>query len=275
MSRLALLAVVALVLPVAGLVVARARTAGDVAPDSVAPPPSDRVVVVELFTSQGCSSCPPADRLLTRLAEDAGYAGRVVPLSFHVDYWNHIGWTDPFSSPRWSQRQRRYAGRLAKGRVYTPQTVVDGRAVAVGSDERLIREQIAVAFERARDARIDLRVGAATAGVLPVRASVQLTGDVPGSADLELWVALAERGLVTPVRAGENAAATLRNDHVVRHLERLATLPRRSGSTGTGDIAFAIAAGWRPESLEVVAFLQDPASLAIHGAAVARLAAGR
>src|SRR4029077_2560857 len=67
---------------------------------------SDRVAVVELFTSQGCSSCPPADRLLSKLAHDARYQGKVIPLSFHVDYWNSIGWTDPFSSARWSQRQQ-------------------------------------------------------------------------------------------------------------------------------------------------------------------------
>ena len=83
--------------------------------------PSDRVAVVELFTSQGCSSCPPADRLLSKIARDPRYQGKVIPLSFHVDYWNSIGWTDPFSSNRWSDRQRVYAGRVFhSNRIYTP-----------------------------------------------------------------------------------------------------------------------------------------------------------
>ena len=76
-------------------------------------------LVVELFTSQGCSSCPPADRLLTKLAQDPRYAGRVIPLSFHVDYWNYIGWTDPYSSRRWSERQRQYAAKAFRSdRIY-------------------------------------------------------------------------------------------------------------------------------------------------------------
>src|ERR1700759_3274929 len=75
-------------------------------------PPAGGVAVVELFTSQGCSSCPPADRLLSKLAQDSRYQGKVIPLSFHVDYWNSIGWQDPFSSARWSERQRAYPGRV-------------------------------------------------------------------------------------------------------------------------------------------------------------------
>src|SRR5205085_6410281 len=79
---------------------------------SGAPASDDRAAVVELFTSQGCSSCPPADRLLSKLSKDPRFQGKVIPLSFHVDYWNGIGWQDPFSSARWSQRQSAYAGRV-------------------------------------------------------------------------------------------------------------------------------------------------------------------
>src|SRR5688572_22165851 len=85
-------------------------------------------VLVELFTSQGCSSCPPADKLLSALRSDPQMAGRVIPLAFHVDYWNRIGWEDPFSSAQWTGRQQRYARALGNGsRVYTPQLVVNGR----------------------------------------------------------------------------------------------------------------------------------------------------
>src|SRR5207253_2481720 len=96
------------------------------------PAPADRVAVVELFTSQGCSSCPPADRLLSKLAHDARYQGKVISLSFHVDYWNYGGWTDPFSAARWSDRQKAYAGRVFhSNRIYTPQVVEDPARVGL------------------------------------------------------------------------------------------------------------------------------------------------
>src|SRR5262245_2326035 len=94
-------------------------------------------VVVELFTSQGCSSCPPADRLLGELVRDGAIADRpVIALSFHVDYWNRLGWTDPFSRPAWSARQQAYADAMRDGRVYTPQLVIAGRSHVVGSRRR-------------------------------------------------------------------------------------------------------------------------------------------
>src|SRR5690606_23106952 len=112
-----------------GLLLACAATqAGEPAASPSTAPPA----VVEPFTSQGCSSCPPADALLPRLDDAAGPL-EVVALAYHVDYWNDLGWRDPLSSPRWSERQRRYARRLPSGRVYTPQLVVAGREHVVGS----------------------------------------------------------------------------------------------------------------------------------------------
>src|SRR5262245_59154605 len=99
-------------------------------------------VVLELFTSQGCSSCPPADRVLSMLGSDPSLRARVVPLAFHVDYWNSIGWTDPFSSSAWSERQSAYAKQLALDSVYTPQIVVNGHDQLNGSDEDGIRRAI-------------------------------------------------------------------------------------------------------------------------------------
>ncbi|MEO1083852.1 MAG: DUF1223 domain-containing protein [Acidobacteriota bacterium] len=109
-------------------------------------------VVVELFTSQGCSSCPPADRLFSRLEGD------VIPLAFHVDYWNHLGWRDPFSDPRWSERQRRYGGTFERGYVYTPQLVVNGRAEAIGSDRRKVRTMLDEAAAQGPRATLELAV---------------------------------------------------------------------------------------------------------------------
>src|SRR5687767_4325331 len=103
-------------------------------------------VVIELFTSQGCSSCPPADRLLTKIAKAGEHGSRkVVPLSFHVDYWNGLGWEDPFSSSAWTRRQNQYATALKESRVYTPELVVGGIAGMVGSHA----QAVATAIEKA------------------------------------------------------------------------------------------------------------------------------
>jgi hypothetical protein len=99
---------------------------------------ADQAIVLELFTSQGCSSCPPADMLLEQLAAEDS---RLLPLSFHVDYWDHLGWKDPYSSPYNTERQRGYASRL-DGQVYTPELVVNGAAGVVGSDESVVRAAI-------------------------------------------------------------------------------------------------------------------------------------
>ena len=264
-SKLSLLSLSLLALAVV-LLAGRDQLSGDdsAAAGAAAAPPA--TAVVELFTSQGCSSCPPADRLLTRLAEDAGYEGRVIPLSFHVDYWNHIGWTDPFSSRRWSDRQRAYARRApARGRIYTPQVVVDGRGEVVGSHEGAVRASIAAALAREPGARVRLDLGTERQGRLPLRAGAQVVRDA-GEGELELWVAVFERALVTRVGAGENAAATLRNDHVVRDLQRVLTVPARGGPPRSAAVTLNLQPAWKRQHLGVAAFLQHPGTLAIHGA---------
>ncbi|MFL6192893.1 MAG: DUF1223 domain-containing protein [Thermoanaerobaculia bacterium] len=224
--------------------------------------------VVELFTSQGCSSCPPADRLLSKLSRDPKYQGRVIPLSFHVDYWNQIGWTDPFSSARWSERQKAYAGRVFHvNRIYTPQVVVNGRAECVGNSEAKVLQRIGDALNAEPAARVSLAVEPPTAdGRLKVKVGARLAR-AAGSGDLDLWVAIYESGLATEVKAGENASRLLRNDHVVRRLEKALSLPGTVGAEKSGEIQLGIDKRWRTESLGVAAFLQDPATLAIHGSA--------
>lgn len=228
--------------------------------------------IVELFTSQGCSSCPPADRLLSKLARDPRYQGRVIPLSFHVDYWNQIGWTDPFSSARWSDRQKAYAGRVFHAnRIYTPQVVVNGRAECVGNSEAKVLGRIGEALKAEPAGTVRLEVGPpAPDGRLKVKVGAKLAR-AAGSGDLDLWVAIYESGLATEVKAGENASRLLRNDHVVRRLEKAFTLPAAAGAEKTGEIVLGIDKRWKVEGLGVAAFLQDPATLAIHGAAAREL----
>lgn len=237
-------------------------------------PPSDAgardVVVVELFTSQGCSSCPPADRLLRRLASEEG-AG-VVPLSFHVDYWNYIGWTDPFSSEAWSERQSRYAKKVfGTGRVYTPQVVVDGVAECVGSNERQVRGKIEEARSRPAAGEIELTVAPASG---PKSLGLEIGARVREDRTAESWdvmVAVFENDLSTPVERGENSGRQLENSRVVRRLEKAFSLPARAGSEKTERLEIELADGWKRDKLGVAVFLQDPESMRIGGAAVESL----
>ncbi|HEX4965311.1 MAG TPA: DUF1223 domain-containing protein [Thermoanaerobaculia bacterium] len=227
--------------------------------------PGEGTAVVELFTSQGCSSCPPADRLLAQLAHDPKYQGKVIPLSFHVDYWNYIGWQDPFSSARWSERQKLYGARaFHSNRIYTPQVVVNGRSECVGSQEGEVLEKIGEALHQEPAGRVTLAVDPPTAdGHLRVKVAAKRSH---GSGDLDLWVAVYESGLSTPVKAGENASRVLRNDRVVRRFEKALTLPAAAGAEKSTEIVLGIDKRWKVDALGVAAFLQDPATLAIEGA---------
>ncbi len=163
------------------------------------------LVVAELFTSQGCSSCPPADRVLAQLGREPD----VLPLSFHVDYWNYIGWRDPFSSARWSARQREYA-RALSSRTYTPQLVVDGQVHLVGSRRSSVKQAIDAARQRGKAAQLKASVERkGTRLVVEVRTNLT-QGQV-------LMVVL-ESGHLTRVASGENAGEALVNQFVVREL---------------------------------------------------------
>ncbi|MDX1996302.1 MAG: DUF1223 domain-containing protein [Thermoanaerobaculia bacterium] len=237
------------------LVVSLVWAATRSAPSGPRPEPAaGAVVILELFTSQGCSSCPPADRVLSALGNDPALAGRVLPLAFHVDYWNHIGWTDPFSSPEASARQRAYADAFDTGRIYTPQLVVGGTRECVGSNESAARELIAHALGRAPRGTVALTVKPDGRGFL-VTAQASLVAGAPAA---ELLLAVVESGLETAVPRGENARRRLANDHVVRRFFTLGSLP--AGGSKTYEQRFDRAPEWRPEQLSVVAFLQDPES---------------
>jgi hypothetical protein len=166
-------------------------------------------VVVELFTSQGCSSCPPADELLGRIARDASLRGRVIPLAFHVDYWDHLGWRDPFSSAEWTQRQRDYVRALGISGAYTPQAVVGGRREFVGSNER----QMFSAIEETSKTK-------ATASVSVANNVARI--DSPR--ELELIALAVENAQTTNVARGENGGRTLTNYAIVRKLTRVGTV---------------------------------------------------
>ncbi|MFO1060787.1 MAG: DUF1223 domain-containing protein [Dongiaceae bacterium] len=169
-----------------------------------------RPVVVELFTSQGCSSCPPADALLGELARRKD----LVALSFHVDYWDYIGWRDPYASPATTERQRDYARSLGLRMVYTPQMVVGGRADAAGSDRAAVARLI---DEAARQPQIEVGFSKDESG----RFYVELPAQPRFDGMATVWLAVFDHEHETPVARGENAGATLDSYNVVREWRRL------------------------------------------------------
>ena len=174
-----------------------------------------RPVLVELFTSEGCSSCPPADALLARLDETQSVPGaQVIALSEHVTYWNQDGWHDPFSMDAMTDRQKRYQDRFGLNDVYTPQVVVDGAAQMVGSDERKLTAAVAQA---ATATKAELTIQDAQWSGNAVKFSVK------GAADTKtvLVAALADDSAQTAVKAGENKGRNLRHVAVVRALEEM------------------------------------------------------
>ncbi|MEP6540209.1 MAG: DUF1223 domain-containing protein [Bryobacteraceae bacterium] len=169
-------------------------------------------VLVELFTSEGCSSCPPADVLLESLDRAQPVEGaEIVVLSEHVDYWNQIGWTDPFSSSRYSQRQQAYARRFRLDGGYTPQMVVDGTTEFVGSDGR---RAIADIGKAARTAKAAVRI-------LPTEDRSRVRIEVEGAANAEVFLAVALNEAVSQVMRGENKGRKLTHVAVVQSLTQI------------------------------------------------------
>jgi hypothetical protein len=249
---------------IAALVAGSGPTAAETTPAAPARP-----VVVELFTSQGCSSCPPADRLLSRLVTEM--PGRVIPLAFHVDYWNRGGWTDPFSSHRWSERQGAYARKFHLEAPYTPQAVIDGSVEMVGSREDKVRAAIASDATKP-SAAVAVRLAPEAA-----RVRVDVDVDRPEALrrkKLDLMIAIYETGLSTAVERGENGGRTLRDDVVVRALTRAARISAGGPAQARATADLALDKGWNRGGLGVAAFLQDPWSLEICGAAAMALPAG-
>lgn len=207
-------------------------------------------VLVELFTSEGCSSCPPADVLLGELSSgrlDSGVP--VVALSLHVDYWNRLGWTDPFSSHAFTERQATYA---KDGNVYTPQMVVDGGSALVGSDRRRALEAIRAA-SLAPKTPLALTL-AASAKDVTVKVSAPALPK--GASKADLLVAVTEDGLVSDVARGENAGRKLPHSAVVRLLTRVDRA--KAGEALASSKILKLDPAWRRDALRVVAFLQEP-----------------
>jgi hypothetical protein len=219
--------------------------------------------VVELFTSEGCSSCPPADRHLADLEADARTRGRnVLPLAFHVDYWNYIGWRDPFSDARHSERQKLYARALSGGQLYTPQMVVNGREEFTGT----ARAKVLAAIERdlEQPASLAIAIAPQLAGD-ELEVGYRLEGDTRSAV---LHVAVTQPAPAVHVSSGENAGRTLAHRAVVRAFES-----RALNGEPTGSVRLDLPAGVDAAQANVVAYAADAQTLAILGATASPLAA--
>jgi hypothetical protein len=222
-------------------------------------------VIVELFTSEGCSSCPPADSLLKKLSEEQPFEGvEILALEEHVDYWNTQGWSDPFSSVDFSRRQEQYAVTLPDGGVYTPQMIVDGSSQFVGNRTRDSHDQIrwAAAHPKAR-----LLLTAQPSAHLHTRIfELRLDPSIPlpSSSPLELWIALTEKNLSSNVTAGENSGELLRHAPVVRLLRKQGSFAVPLAAPVT--ISVDLEEKWDLANLTVIAFFCEPKSRHIQGA---------
>lgn len=205
---------------------------------------SQGFVLMELFTSQGCSSCPPADELLGKYA--AKNDPHIIPLSFHVDYWNRLGWKDSFSTAAFSARQQQYAAWFGNDGVYTPQVVLNGQKEMVGSDDEKIRAALTGLLKEMPAAAINIQKVASTGNMINIDYSI--SGKYGGAT---LQTVLVEKSATTHIRAGENNGVTLVNYNVVRDL-RTVEVPAASGS-----LTLMMPAGKAVEGFNVILFLQD------------------
>lgn len=232
--------------------------------------PAPNMVVIELFTSEGCSSCPPADRLLADLIREHAGDAAFFPLAFHVDYWNNLGWTDAFSSAVNSERQRSYARKLGDDRVYTPQMIINGATGFVGSNRDKAVAAIAEARKQPPSARITATRGEINPGEpLAVECSVAAPDGKSMPAQVRVLALLVEDGLSSRVTAGENKGLELKHDRVVR---AMAESDRGPDSRLT--LRLTPPKDIRPERCAVVVIAQNSADMRIIGAATATAPGG-
>lgn len=215
-------------------------------PTNPGKPMAHPVVVLELFTSQGCSSCPPADQALKQITDKANASGQAVyGLSFHVDYWNRLGWRDPFSTHQFTERQRQY-DRALNTQTYTPQLVINGQQDVVGSQSGRIQQSIRTIQQQPASAfvGIDGKITDQTNGQVSVQYELANTGAY------RLNAALVQKETQTAVKNGENGGRTLTNVNVVRDFKTL-DIPGTAGH-----LSLTVPTGLRADQTAVLLYVQ-------------------
>jgi hypothetical protein len=213
-------------------------------------------VLVELYTAEGCPTCPPAGRALVSLQKEQPAPNtEIITLAFHVDYWNERGWTDKFSSPLFSQRQQYYTNKFKIGASYTPQMIVDGNYEFVGSNLEKAKQFIGEASKITK-AKIQLELNEQT---LKVNIS-----EIPKHTDATIYLAIAEDNLSSEVAKGKNSTLKLEHISVVRELRLIGNLPATNQSF-SAEHQFQIQPDWKKENLKLVVFIQEKQSRKIIG----------
>jgi hypothetical protein len=211
--------------------------------------------VVELFTSEGCSSCPSADEAIARLQKEDSDKP-VYILAFHVDYWNRLGWKDVFSSSEYSSRQRNYADYLKLSSVYTPQAVVNGKTEFVGSEEGALHSAVRAALQKDEAANLilsDVKTDQNKATV-----HYQAEGNVNNSV---LLLALVQKSAVSHVKSGENGGRTLSHVQIVQKLQTVALSNNKSGTAN-----ISLPNGFNQQNWEIIGIIQNSNNGEITGA---------
>ncbi|MDE3110087.1 MAG: DUF1223 domain-containing protein [Acidobacteriota bacterium] len=225
-------------------------------------------VVVELFSSEGCSTCPPADALLKQLENTQPVPGaEVIAIEEHVDYWNHDGWVDPFSSVAWTSRQQDYVAKLRVGAEFTPEMVIDGQLQTSGAD---MLGTIVLIAEAARQPQTAVAIAAGKPdgkGAESFSVSVgKLVNATRGNTE-EVWLAVTEDGLHSKVGAGENAGHELFHAAVLRSLAKIGAANLAQATSFSADPRVKFSSHWKRDNLHVVVFVQEKQSKRILGAA--------
>lgn len=219
--------------------------------------PDKGFAVVELFTSEGCSSCPPADELVAKIEKESKDKP-VYILAYHVDYWNRLGWKDVFSSADFSKRQNDYARYLNLQSVYTPQIIINGKTEFVGSEEGTLRNAIKTSLQKTVSGQLSLNVSGAEQGQLNLKYAANGTDK-----NTTLLVAVLQKNAQTKVERGENSGRTLSHVQIVRKLQQFAL----AGNNGA--VKISLPHGFDPQNWEIIGFLQNTSTGAITGAAKA------
>lgn len=221
-------------------------------------------VLVELFTSEGCSSCPPADLLLAELDENQPVSGaQVIALSEHVDYWNRLGWKDPFSSAQFTERQTDYSRTLHVEDIYTPQMIVDGQNQFVGNQRATALEAIARAAQ-SQKARIEAAIKSSTPNSITLSIQAGDVTEVSRGDRADVLLAITESGLMSNVARGENAGRRLTHSAVTRSLVTLGTI---EGKDFSAEQVVHLDSAWKRVRLKAVVLVQERGSRRILGAA--------
>ena len=228
----------------------------EVIPDQVKKETASEPVLIELFTSEGCYSCPPAEALLAKYQKEQPFQNvEAITLAFHVDYWDYIGWKDPYASPLFTQRQRVYDRKFRTGRIYTPQMIIDGEHEFVGSNEKKAKKALKKALKKEK---VDIMTSIED-GSLKVSAKGINTDE-----DTTVYLAYAEDDLGSNVTRGENAGKRLNHVAVVRELKGIGRIkPNESSFEST--VRLNLQEDWKRDNLKLVVFFQQNSTRRVLG----------